>query len=812
MKEELEFIQSQAHNRELQQAAVAQLGMHALSGSSVQDLLELTVSIIADTLDADYVKVLRYDPDKKELRMVAGHGWKPGLVRKVTVPDEKNSQAGFTLLTDEPVIVKNMEEEERFKGPELLTDHGVTSGISCKIGLSDPPYGVLGVHTKKERAFNREDANFLLSVANLLSITITDRLAWKRLNESEEQFRMLANSIPQLAWMADPQGYIYWYNQRWFDYTGTTLKEMEGWGWTKTHHPDHVDGVVEKFRNHINRVEEWEDTFPIRSATGEFRWFLSRARPILNEDGEVLHWFGTNTDITEQRETQRALKESEQKLRMAKDSNRLGAFEYYLQHEQTEWDPLLHDIWGLKPGEKATQEVFWEGIHPEDRECTRQAIGRAMDPENDGHYYSVYRVINRRTGQVTWLEGSGQVMFEDDQAVKMVGMVIDITDKKVLENTLQGAIRELQSANHKKNEFLATLGHELRNPLASISGGIQMLQMDQPDSEELRIMANGVNMMSSLLDDLLDLTRIERGKVKLKKDTLDLSEVLTSTVNSFSTVLHRKEHQLQINLPEQPVYISGDRTRLEQIFTNLLSNANKFTPANGTITVEMEERDGQAHIRMCDNGAGLAPGTEQVIFEPFEQVEDQTSYHKGLGIGLALVRQFVQLHEGTISARSEGLGQGTTFHLSFPLTNQCKVDIPETPLPEASDLHPLTILVVDDNEDALKGIRSLLERMEHTVATALSGNEALERVKELRPDVFILDIGLPDIDGYALIHKLRSVFPSATYIAHTGYGHAGARSLSRASGFHYHLNKPLKVDELISILREVPKRADKAVT
>ncbi len=799
----LKELKKRALTREKQQEVVAELSLLALSGVEPDELFQTALERVVETLGADYGKILKHQPEQHNFLLINGVGWKERKAGEVTVPDSRDSQAGFTLMREDTIIVQDIHKETRFTGSPLFKDHQVVSGMSCVINHSDPVFGVFGVHTKRERIFTQDDANFLLSVANMLSTALKYKRIREQLNKSESQFRTMANSIPQLAWMTDANGWIFWYNDRWFNYTGTTLEEMEGWGWMQVHHPDHVDRVVKKLKKAFENKEEWEDTFPLRKYDGSYRWFLSRARPIRNEAGEVINWFGTNTDITQQLETEKAFYESEQKLRIAKNSGNVGTFEYFLQVEKTEWDAMLKLIWGIPLEDKVTQEDFWSGVHEDDREETRKAIAKASDPTGDGHYWCEYRVVNMKTGEIAYVESSGQVLFQDGVPEKMIGLVIDITARKELENSLQNAVRELENTNAKKNEFLATLGHELRNPLASISGGIQLLQLENEHLEELRIMSHGVSQMSSLLDDLLDLTRIERGKIRLDKRPVNLSSIYLSVVQSNRSLMERKEQEFIIKAPPPNLVVNADGTRMEQIISNLLTNAYKFTPKGGRITVSLEKgATGNAILTISDTGIGLSSEMKQRIFDPFEQVENPEN--RGLGIGLSLVRQFVEMHGGTIHVFSAGLDKGSEFIVEIPVLHDMTPVIND-PDPVTQDIirQDLSILIVEDNKDAARGLEALLKKSGCHVRTAVSAEDTLQQLADYSPEVLIMDIGLPDMSGYELIRKVKEILPDAVFIAHTGYGHLSAQLKSKSAGFDYHLNKPVKLSDLVQILNKV---------
>lgn len=804
---EIKNLSTRAESREQQQYVVARLGMLALKGAEPEELMHQAVRQVAHTLHVDYCKILKYQPNQKNFLLIAGHGWQEGLVGKVTVPDQQNSQAGYTLIAQEPVIVKNLAEEKRFKGPEILTDHHVVSGISCLINHSDPPYGVLGVHTRTYREFTVDDANFLVSVANMLSTAIRTKEDQQKIFASEEQFRTMANSIPQLAWMTDETGYINWYNQRWYDYTGTTLDDVKGWDWQKVHHPDHVDRVRELFKQNVASGEAWEDTFPLRGKDGLFRWFLSRAQPIRDAQGNIIRWFGTNTDITEQRDRAQALHESEEKLRLAMTTTQIGSFEFSLQKEETPWDPLLRSLWGVPKDEPVTQEFFWKAIHPDDVDMVRTKLTAAVNAENYQEYHATYRVINQQTGQISWIEASGKTIFENNQPVKMVGMVIDMSERKKLEVSLQQAVKELKETDQRKNEFLSILGHELRNPLASLSGGVEILESEMPEVNKIfSIMKHSIGTMARLLDDLLDLNRISQNKIELDIKMVDLKKILEDVIETTESVFKKKNQIITAHL-DKAMFIQGDPTRLEQIFSNLLVNASKYTAAGGKVEIQAAQNGDTATINIHDNGIGIEQNIIEEIFTPFFQVTQTGSAPSGLGIGLALSRKLVELHQGSITAQSAGKEKGSTFSVTLPAQQIVPVDINtgseyQTNLPKG-----FKIVLIDDSEDIQITFPILLTNLGCNVKIAGTGKEGLSLARKFKPDAMIIDIGLPDITGHDVAAQLRKEGYSNLLIAMSAYSHKESREKSLQVGFNYHLAKPATLREIVNALMMAQKES-----
>lgn len=361
---------------------------------------------------------------------------------------------------------------------------------------------------------------------------------------------------------------------------------------------------------------------------------------------------------------------------------------------------------------------------------------------------------------------------------------------------------EREQASRAKDEFLAMLGHELRNPLAPIITVIDLLRLRNKGEElprEHLIIERQAKHLSRLLDDLLDATRIVRGKVELKPEPLDLTGLLTRAIESAGTLFQERGHALNIALPERPVWVFGDPTRLMQVFANLLTNAAKYTDRGGRIDIRMAAGDRQVTVSVQDNGSGISPALYPKLFKIFEQGTATIDRAKGgLGIGLALVRSFVELHEGSVTAHSDGIGCGSTFTVTLPLLSQPEEE------PAVPESRPVTaspsarILVVDDNVDALESLRDYLTHLGHDVIATSEPLQAVRMAEQFQPTVAVLDIGLPGMDGYALAQALRKSFPAEALrlIALTGYGQTKDFERSRRAGFETHLVKPVSLEAL----------------
>ncbi len=381
---------------------------------------------------------------------------------------------------------------------------------------------------------------------------------------------------------------------------------------------------------------------------------------------------------------------------------------------------------------------------------------------------------------------------------------------------LQGAriSHDREEASRAKDEFLAMLGHELRNPLAPIVTALKIIELKtrQPLDREHAIIERQVGHLARLVDDLLDVARIARGKIELKKEIVDISTVLTRALESVSPLLEQRRHLLSVDLPQEGAFVFGDATRLCQVFTNLLINAAKFTEPSGAISLTARVTKGHLSVAVRDNGLGIGPALLPRVFSLFEQGKSTIDRSSGgLGIGLALVKSFVELHAGTVVAASEGPGHGSEFTVTLPL---CDAPAAAAPVAEPAQGLPrqnaARVLIVDDNADALEMMEYLLQQAGYAVATALDPAEALLVAGRFRPTVAILDIGLPVMNGYELAAELRVLLVAEPprMIALTGYGQSGDKDRSLAAGFHAHLVKPVDLDDLLGALAVCAKHPD----
>ena len=365
---------------------------------------------------------------------------------------------------------------------------------------------------------------------------------------------------------------------------------------------------------------------------------------------------------------------------------------------------------------------------------------------------------------------------------------------------------QLEDALHQRDAFLAMLGHELRNPLGAISNAVQLAARDRdpsaPPDRALTIIQRQVEVLSRLVNDLLDVSRITTGKVELHREPVDLAALLERLVAQSAAEARERQLHLSLSTEHEPVVVSGDPVRLEQIFINLLSNAIKYTPARGRIEVSIRRESDSVTVSVLDSGVGIPPDALPRIFELFAQAETSLDRAQGgMGIGLTLVRSLAQLHGGSASARSDGVGKGSEFSVTLPLTMPSEEKAERKPADAGPETRGRHVLVVEDNHDNRATLRELLEFAGHRVSVAGTGSEGVALALERRPDVALVDIGLPELDGYEVARRVRAALGHhIVLVALTGYGQPEDVRRAKAAGFDAHLAKPLDLDALQALV------------
>ncbi|MGE5095255.1 MAG: PAS domain-containing protein [Betaproteobacteria bacterium] len=504
-----------------------------------------------------------------------------------------------------------------------------------------------------------------------------------------------------------------------------------------------------------------------------------------------------------------ALRESRDVLALAMRGGRMGAWSRDLLTQHVWWSRELEEIFGLPPGGfPGTEAAFYARVHADDRDAVTRAVREATRTHED---YSVEFRFQHASGEWRWMEARGRTVYDaQGTAVMLYGIGTDVTERKLAEQ----ALRE---ADRRKDEFLATLAHELRNPLAPIRNAVHILHMKGRQSPEISgardIIDRQARHMTRLVDDLLEASRITRGKVELRMENVPLAAVVNDALDAVRPLVEKAGHDLAVDLPPGDVMLRADPTRLTQVILNLLNNAVKYTPPRGHIRLSARVVGEQLAITVTDDGIGIPPDRLPHLFQMFSQVAPPLDrVQGGLGIGLALARGLVQLHGGTLEARSDGPGKGSRFVAHLPV-----VVGPDAAMPrrtagagiEAS--RPRRVLVVDDNRDAAESLVNLLRLMGHEVLAAYDGLEAVDCAQSFDPQVVLLDIGLPIMNGYEAARRIRQMPRGAAIrlVAVTGWGQDSDKRRALQAGFDHHLTKPVSVEQLQHVLHAEPEEAER---
>ncbi|WP_229792477.1 ATP-binding protein [Cognatilysobacter bugurensis] len=501
--------------------------------------------------------------------------------------------------------------------------------------------------------------------------------------------------------------------------------------------------------------------------------------------------------------------ESKEQLELATEAADIGLWDVDLVANTLFWPPRVKAMFGIAAERPVTMDDFYQGLHPEDRESVTAAFASAADPVRRAVYDVDYRTVGRDDGVIRWVAAKGRAVFDaNGRCVRVIGTAIDVTTRKANERALRESEERLRDADRRKDEFLAMLAHELRNPLAPIATASALLEHLSHDPGKVRsasqVIGRQVRHMSSLVDDLLDVSRVTRGLIDIERANVELRDVVHAALEQARPLMDTRGHTLTVDTPHSEVWVAGDRTRLIQSVANLLNNAAKYTPAGGKVAIALRPEQMSATISVEDSGIGMNSALLPRVFDLFVQGERTPDRSQGgLGIGLALVHALVTRHGGTIVASSAGLGQGSCFAMTLPTI------VPRTGTPHpmpALALNQLQrrVLVVDDNVDAADSLVQWLSVMGHDVHVAYDGAHALALATGQTFDMYILDIGLPDMTGIELLSQLRlnTATDDALFVAATGYGQAEDRAATMAAGFHHHLVKPLDPSVLAVIIEQ----------
>ncbi|STR27382.1 Alkaline phosphatase synthesis sensor protein phoR [Janthinobacterium lividum] len=739
-------------------------------------------------------------------------------------------------------------------GTELETQYrrAMAQQHSCSFELLYPPLG----RWLEVRIFPSSEG-----LTTYIQDISQRKAAEENLRHSEEDLRALANSIPQLAWIASFDGTIAWYNQRWHDYTGTTAEQMAGDGWSIAYDAQHLPPMLQAWKAALRDGTPFEMEFPIRGADGQYRWFLTRANPVRDRGGQLLRWFGTSTDVDQVKRAQEALRDETRVLELLNNTGaalagtldlpallqetvdaatrisgaRFGAFYYDDAGE-------IHDSVAPLPSASAVNGI---SLHQADAIATELRHGPAMRqndllaaPDASAGGAPPLRSclslpVSSRSGLLLGrlLLGHPQAGMFSARSERIVSAIaaqaavaLDNTrlyaaatraaeERKVLLDSEREARADAERTNQLKDDFLTTLSHELRTPLSAILGWAQVLRRGTRDQADLhrglQSIERNARAQAQLIEDLLDMSRITSDKVLLDLQTIVPASIIASAIETLRPAADAKHIAIHSNIASDAGTITGDPSRIQQVIWNLLSNALKFTPQGGRVEIGVRREASRLAITVADNGVGIKKDFLPHVFDRFRQADASTTRrHGGLGLGLAIVKHLVEQHGGTVTVSSAGDMQGASFTVRLPLGTRAAPARPKGgELSARQDLRGVTVLLVDDEADARELTARILRDSHADVHGAGSVAQALQLLEQVHPHVLVSDIGMPDADGFDLLAQIRAhASPDAANLpalALTAFAQPQDRQRALASGFQAWVSKPLDPAELLAAVAQL---------
>jgi PAS domain S-box-containing protein len=621
----------------------------------------------------------------------------------------------------------------------------------------------------------------------------------------EQRLQLLIDAVVDYGiFLLDPEGHIVSWNSGAEKLKGYRKQDILGKHFSIFYLPAAVEsGWPQEELRRARALGRFEDEGWRLRQDGTRFWANVVITALHGPDGELTGFAKITRDLTERRRHEEALRASEERFRLLVDSVRDYAI-FMLDPEGIvqSWNAGAEAINGYAAGEIIGRH-FRTFYPPEDAAAGKPELDLQAARERGRIEDEGWRV--RKDGSLYWANVVVTAVHGPDGELRGFAKITrDMSDRRRLQ--------ELESSSRRMNEFLAMLAHELRNPLAPIRNAVTIMQLETLSSPVLRncrdVIDRQLTHVTRLVDDLLDVGRLTTGKIKLRKELLRLSDVVARSVETARPLIAARRHTMQVEQPTEPVYVNGDSTRLSQVLQNLLVNAARYTPEGGHIVLDVAVSGNFVHVRVQDDGRGIAPENLDRIFQLFMQAESSASAgsESGLGIGLTLARSLTEMHGGTIEAASPGLGQGSTFTVRLPLASQVPTVVEER-APEENG-GALRVMVIDDNRDSADSACDVLRLLGNRVECAYDGRAGVAMAAHFKPHMILLDLAMPGMDGYETRRQLRALSgaPQPFLVAMTGFGNEDDKKRTREAGFDAHLTKPVELDALMSLLNAVRGR------
>ena len=626
------------------------------------------------------------------------------------------------------------------------------------------------------------------------------------LTESEARYRAALKAGRMGSWETDFEAGTRTWSEEGMALFGLALPDGRGQiggdddEYERALHPDDRH-LVEAFHRRAEKEDSFAADYRIIRPDGAVLWLSGRGLVVARgPDGRAQRMVSIMADVSERRQAEEHLGIERERLALALEVGQMGAYDLDIRRDELWWSPQTYAIFGVDPATfTPTRETVIALVHPDDRAGFLQQRAEAI--ERRQRFVAELRIL-RADGSVAWIAHRGHTAYDDaGRPVRHFGITMDIGDRKAAE-------AELREVDRRKDDFIATLAHELRNPLAPIRNAVSLLRRSPVEDPQVTwcrdVIDRQVTQMTHLLEDLLDVSRMARGQLQLRLETLAIATVIERAVEIARPAIDAGGHRLVLAEPAEPLLVRGDLTRLAQVFSNLLINAAKYSRECGTITVLTEACGNDVVVRVVDTGIGLRPEQMPQIFEMFGQLAAAIDRSQGgLGIGLSLARRLIEMHGGAIAAKSDGPGRGSEFSVRLPLAPRAAGEPALAESPSATTGPAWRILIADDLRESADTLALLFETLGHSVRVAYDGEEALALAESFLPEIVMLDLGMPKLNGYAVCQRLRATAwgRHATIVAQTGWGQGEDRRRTREAGFDHHVVKPIDIDRLMALLR-----------
>ncbi|MDT4896014.1 MAG: hypothetical protein QOH25_1091 [Acidobacteriota bacterium] len=764
---------------------------------------------------------------------------------------------GHIWTSGEPFWVRDIATEGNYPRAPFADEGDLHGAMAFPLLVGSEILGVIEFFTHEVKQPDEDLLKMMSAVGSQIGLFIERRRAEAGLQASEQRYRYLADAMPQIVWTARPDGYLDYCNRRWFEYTGLTMEQTEGQGWQSAIHPEDVERSLKHWTTAIETGEAYEIEYRFRRDSDKtFRWHLGRGAPVRDESGEIVKWFGTAMDIDDRKRAEEALRfiaEASEMLASSLD------YETTLSNVARLAVPRLADwcVVHIVEEDGSLQQLAAAHMDESKLEMLRELnrrypsgldathsyplVVRTGEPEllpeitdallvavsrDEGHL-ELLRHLKLKSTLCVPLMARGRTLGAITFATAESGRTYDSSSLALAEDLAHRAAnavdnarlyQEAQKANRTKEDFLATLSHELRTPLTPIIGWMHMIRGGLLKNEDfdygLTVVEKNSQALTRLINDLLDMSAILSGKMRIEKLPIPLDVTVREAVETIRPLAEKRSIKLEVQFCEDDqVIINGDRTRLVQIFWNILANAVKFSEDGSRVRITCEAERSAARVTIEDEGQGIAPEFLPHVFERFRQADSsKTRTHGGLGIGLALVKSFVETHGGKVTAESAGAGLGSRFTVRLP-----RLVLPvesETSSVSRSQAKPvsasISVLVVEDAPDTLEMLGKTLQMRGYSVTACESAAEALAIAQSATFDIIISDIGMPEIDGYELLKRLRNLahLKSVPSIALSGYAAEQDINAALAAGFDAHVAKPVDPADLVAEIEELLQKAE----